>query len=237
MSSESQSTLVESIAACNHLLIVAAAGLSIAATAPNNVYHSRSDFAHHYPCIARYGYGTSYEAMGLSGDASVPEPARVAYTSHHFMNMGFLFPPTPAYSWLLELQRSFPAENSFVWTSNIDRCFERAGFNPARVYPTQGECNRMQCPACSNIWDCESQMRAVVDACAGSDWTQFDLSKRPHCPKCKASRILPNLRGGDWFDPSPYADIGSRLHSYLDSIVDAAESVGFVLFEKQTINP
>ena len=27
----------------------------------------------------------------------------------------------------------------------------------------------------------------VVDSCRGIDWEQFDLSRRPHCPQCKAS--------------------------------------------------
>ena len=43
------------IAASDRLLIVAAAGLSISDTLPNNVYHSADDFHRHYPQATKYG--------------------------------------------------------------------------------------------------------------------------------------------------------------------------------------
>lgn len=77
------------IAGADRLLIVAAAGLSISDTLPNNPYHNASDFALHYPAVAEYGYRTSYDAMGLSRDQSVPREVRVAHMAEHFLNMRF----------------------------------------------------------------------------------------------------------------------------------------------------
>jgi hypothetical protein len=102
------------IAGSDRLLVVAAAGLSISETLPNNPYHSPADFACHYPEVARYGYRTSYHAMGLSRDERVPAGVRVAYTARHFLNMGVDFPPTDGYSWLLRVASTFKAEDTFV---------------------------------------------------------------------------------------------------------------------------
>ncbi len=57
MEPEGQITAGRAIASVDRLLIVAAAGLSISTTLPNNVYHSARDFAHHYPTVASYGSG------------------------------------------------------------------------------------------------------------------------------------------------------------------------------------
>jgi NAD-dependent SIR2 family protein deacetylase len=209
------------IASCDRLLIVAAAGLSISDTLPNNPYHSPVDFARHYPACARFGYRTSYHAMGLGRDERVPAGVRVAYQAKHFLNMSMEFPPTDGYTWLLRVASTFKPEDTFVWTSNVDRCFERAGFDPARIYTTQGECNRMQCgrPECRNVWDAIEQFRAI-DA-ASDDGTLSDLSLAPRCPKCGCQwpNVLPNLRGGDWFDCRPYKDAGLRLQHWLDQCV------------------
>merc|ERR1712166_911354 len=98
----------------------------------------------HYPQLTKYGYKTSFEAMRLSGDEDVPLTVRLAHTAQHFLNMRFRFEPTAAYSWLRELSESFGEDDVFCWTSNVDGCFERAGFNPSQVYTTQGEMNKFQ---------------------------------------------------------------------------------------------
>jgi len=51
--------------------------------------------------------------------------------------MRFNFPPTPAYQWLRQLADTFGADDVFTWTSNVDACFARSGFDPDRVYTTQ----------------------------------------------------------------------------------------------------
>merc|ERR1712159_618285 len=123
--------------------------------------------------------------------------------------MRFRFPPTKGYEWLLQLASTFKQEDTFCWTSNVDGCFERSGFDPERVYTTQGEMNRYQCAdarGCGHVWDCAAQMREVDQA--SPDGVLEDLSLYPStCPKC-GGETRPNLRGGDWFNHSPYEDKG-----------------------------
>lgn len=205
------------IANADRLLVVAAAGLSISTTLPNNPYHSAKDFAYHYPRTAEYGYRTAYEAMGLMGDHRVPEAVRVAHTARHFLNMRWNFPPTKGYEWLRNLAKTFKEEDVFAWTSNVDACFARAGFDPERVYTTQGQMDRMQCTNCGNVYECEDQLRTIDKASVNGELT--DMSLRLQCPKCGSGNPLPNLRGGDWFDHTPYLATQKRLLNWLDESV------------------
>jgi len=220
--------LTQEIASADRLLIVAAAGLSISQDLPNNPYHNPADFARHYPAVVKYGYRTGYDAMSLSGDEQVPKGIRLAFTARHFLNMRSNFPPTPAYTWLHQMASSFNEQDVFCWTSNVDGCFARAGFNPDRVYTCQGEMNKYQCAdvgGCGHVWNCESQLQKV-DA-AAVDGVLHDCSEAEftRCPKCGNNQTLPNLRGGDWFQHSPYLQTQERLLSWLDESVSKKLSV------------
>lgn len=216
------------IADADRVLIVAAAGLSISDTLPNNVYHSAADFAHHYPQTVKYGYRTGYQAMGLSGDPDVPEAVKQAHMAKHFLNMRYNFPPTDAYHQLKRFADTFAKEDVFVWTSNVDGCFERAGFDPARVYTCQGEMNKLQCANsdCGHIWDCTEQLKQIVAASPNGVLT--DMSLRCRCPNCERIDILPSLRGGDWFDHSPYEPVQDALLEWLNDSVARSLSVAVI---------
>lgn len=222
--------VIEEVAKCDRLLIVAAAGLSISADLPNNPYHNPRDFAHHYPAVVRYGYRTAYEAMGLAQDANVPPSVRVAFGARHMLNMRYDFPPTPAYAMLLELSRTYAAEDVFCWTSNVDGCFERAGFHGGRVYTTQGDMSKYQCMriGCGHVWQVEAQLRAI--AAATVDGELKDSSLVPRCPSCGAAwpEVRPNLRGGDWFRHAPYEATQRKLLAWLDECVEERARVAIL---------
>ena len=223
--------IAQEIAASDRLLIVAAAGLSIHDQEPNNPYHSAADFARHYPAATRYGYRTAYEAMSIDGDDRVPESVRLAHMAKHFLNMRFRFPPTPGYELLRRIAATFADEDVFCWTSNVDGCFERAGFAAERIYQCQGEMRRLQCPQCSNVWDCVEQLRAI-NAATNADGECTDLSLAPDCPRCGSrwadGGVLPNLRGGDWFIHAPYEAAQARLLAWLDESVEQRRAVAIL---------
>ena len=226
---QTASQIADEVAKCDKLLIVAAAGLTISADLPNNPYHNPEDFKLHYPLVRRYGYQTSYHAMGISRDPSVPDSVKLGYTARHLLNMRYRFPPTPAYAWLRELANSFETKDPdsvFCWTSNVDGCFVRSGFKANRVWTTQGDMSKYQCLRCKNIWECESQLRAIDEACTPEGELK-DMSLVMKCPKCKApnTELRPNLRGGDWFDHSPYASTQQSLLSWLDAAIQMKSRV------------
>eukprot|EP00040_Diaphanoeca_grandis_P005673 m.33965 g.33965 ORF g.33965 m.33965 type:complete len:379 (+) comp16908_c0_seq1:245-1381(+) len=216
------------IAGADRLLIVAAAGLSISNDKPNNPYHSPKDFAHHYPTLLQYGYRTSFQAMSLQMDPDVPQGVKAAHGARHFLNMRWNFPPTPAYTWLHKLSCTFDSSDVFAWTSNVDGCFVRAGFDPARVYTTQGQMDKHQCArtGCGTVFESEQQLRNIdVNAPTG---VLTDLSLVLKCPKCGGSQILPNLRGGDWFIHQPYLKVQETMLDWLDECVDKQLKVAVI---------
>ena len=213
--------LLQDIADADRLLITAAAGLSISEHLPNNPYHNPDHFKKQYPKVAEYGYNTCYETMGISRDKSVPEEVKKAFTARHFLNMRYDYPPTEGYEWLLELGKTFAPKEIFCWTSNVDGCFERAGFDPQSIYQTQGEMKHWQCAdatGCGHVWECEEQVRKIDAAAVNGRLEDLTLCEHTACPKCGGG-TLPNLRGGDWFNPKMHADRGARLNAWLDECV------------------
>ena len=118
----------------------------------NNPY-PRVDFKHHYPAVARYGYGVvrPWGSAATSGARAV----RVAHMAQHFLNMRLRFLPTDGYAHLRALASSFGDDNTFVWTSNVDGAFERAGFPPRPSTRRRARCAGCSArPGCGHVWDC-----------------------------------------------------------------------------------
>lgn len=81
------------------------------------------------------------------------------------------------------------AQGSFVFTSNVDGHFQKAGFTPARVYECHGTIHRLQCSAnCTgSLWG-TAGLRPQVDE-ASCQW-QGPLPLCPHCGALARPNIL-----------------------------------------------
>jgi NAD-dependent SIR2 family protein deacetylase len=81
-----------------------------------------------------------------------------------------------------------------VFTSNVDGHFQRAGFDPQRIYECHGSIHHLQCmePCGPDIWSADSYVPQVdTDACRL-------LNAPPVCPHC-GGMARPNiLMFGDW---------------------------------------
>lgn len=102
-------------------------------------------------------------------------------------------------------------KDHFVLTTNVDHCFQRAGFDRRRLFYTQGDYGLWQCsePCCARTYDNEPVVREMVlaqgfaiaadgtlepppgglDACARTVPAEFV----PRCPVC-GRRMSMNLR-------------------------------------------
>ena len=69
--------------------------------------------------------------------------------------------PKPLYSELLELVQG---KNYFVLTTNVDHCFQKAGFDKERLFYTQGDYGLFQCckPCHNDTYDNEDAIRKMV---------------------------------------------------------------------------
>ena len=103
-------------------------------------------------------------------------------------------PPKPVYNELFELVKD---KNYFVITTNVDHCFQKAGFDKQRLFYTQGDYGLFQCcvPCHNKTYDNEEIVRKMVE-------NQRDMKipseLLPKCPVC-GKPITMNLRSDDKF--------------------------------------
>ena len=174
--------------ASDAVVIGAGAGLS---TAAGYTYSGErfeklfGDFA------ARYGFADMYSG-GFYPYDSLEE--YWAFWSRYIMCNRYDPIPTALYEQLLGIVRN---RDYFVLTTNVDHCFQRAGFDKQRLFYTQGDYGLFQCskPCCQETWDNKQLVRNMIS-------TQQDLripsALVPHCPHCGAPLAM-NLRADDTF--------------------------------------
>ena len=134
-----------------------------------------------------------------------------AYWSRYIYINRYMNPPKPVYEQLLELVGE---KDYFVLTTNVDHCFQKAGFDRHRLFYTQGDYGLFQCsvPCHQDTYDNEELVSAMVRAqgfVIGTDGslilpegvTPADTVPTelvPCCPKCGKPMSM-NLRADDTF--------------------------------------
>ena len=85
----------------------------------------------------------------------------------------------------------------FVITTNVDHCFQKAGFDKKRLFYTQGDYGLFQCgePCCRETWDNEAVIRQMV---AEQKDMKIPSALVPRCPHC-GKPLTMNLRADDSF--------------------------------------
>ena len=205
------------------VVICAGAGMSV--KPGEMVYTNPHDFEKAYPWFTKWGYRTSYEAMALEADPSVPRTAKWALYAKHMDNMRWSFTPNEGYSYLLDLVKD---KDHFVLTSNVDACFERAGFDPSRIYTPQGEWSYVQCTKpCAS--DSVFPSRPYIDAILPhiSENGEIPSELLPKCPRC-GSDMFGNVRGGSWFLHHMYDDQNAAFVSWMERLIQSNASVVFL---------
>ena len=117
-----------------------------------------------------------------------------AYWSRHIWLNRYVDAPRPVYEELLELVKD---RDYFVLTTNVDHCFQKAGFDKERLFYTQGDYGLFQCmePCCQETWDNEKVVREMVESQKNM---RIPSEIVPHCPRCGRPMTM-NLRADDSF--------------------------------------
>ena len=140
---------------------------------------------------ARYGFTDMYSG-GFYPYDTLEE--YWAFWSRYIMCNRYEPAPRPVYEQLFDLVQD---RDYFVITTNVDHCFQRAGFDKHRLFYTQGDYGLFQCskPCCQETFDNEETVRAMV---AEQRDLRIPSELVPHCPHCGAPMTM-NLRCDDSF--------------------------------------
>lgn len=197
--------LKETLADADTVVIGAGAGLS---TSAGFVYNGErfenyfSDFA------AKYRFADMYSG-GFYPYATQEE--LWAYWSRYIWVNRYMDAPKPVYE---ELFRLVENKDYFVITTNVDHCFQKAGFDKKRLFYTQGDYGLFQCsePCHSKTYENENMIREMV---LSQGWVIRENNELilpegsslkmavptgllPRCPIC-GKPLTMNLRSDDKF--------------------------------------
>lgn len=116
------------------------------------------------------------------------------YWSRFIMINRYMNPPKPMYEILLALVKD---KDYFVLTTNVDHCFQKAGFDKNRLFYTQGDYGLFQCsePCHRKTYDNETQIRAMWKF---RNEMKIPSELVPYCPVCGKPMNM-NLRADDTF--------------------------------------
>ena len=139
----------------------------------------------------KYGFHDMYSG-GFTSFESLEE--HWAYWSRYIMINRYMDPPKPVYKDLFSLVKD---KDYFVITTNVDHCFQKAGFDKNRLFYTQGDYGLFQCsePCHEKTYDNEKQIRAMWEF---RDEMKVPTELVPRCPVCGKPMSM-NLRADHTF--------------------------------------
>lgn len=117
-----------------------------------------------------------------------------AFWSRNIYINRYMDPPKAVYEMLLQLVKK---KDYFVITTNVDHCFQKAGFDKQRLFYTQGDYGLWQCskPCHPKTYDNEDAVKKML---AEQKDMKIPSELVPRCPVCGALMSM-SLRTDDTF--------------------------------------
>ena len=173
---------------CDAVVIGAGSGLSTAA----GFTYTGERFEQHFSDFAQ-----KYGIQDMYSGGFYPFPTQEefwAYWSRYIYINRYQDAPKPVYDDLLKLVAD---KDYFVITTNVDHCFQKAGFDKKRLFYTQGDYGLFQCsePCCQETFDNEAVIREMVKR---QKDMKVPTELLPVCPHCGKPMTM-NLRCDDTF--------------------------------------
>lgn len=170
------------------IFITAGAGVGVDSGLPD--FRGNEGFWEAYPPIAKLGLSF----VEMANPTWFEQDPKLAWAFYgHRLNLYRDTIPHSGFRQLLEIASGKPGRY-FVFTSNVDGQFQKAGYSDNRIEECHGSIHFLQCatPCSSEIWDAgEVEVRV--------DEERFQaVGPLPSCPRC-GGLARPNiLMFGDW---------------------------------------
>ena len=203
------------IATADALLIGAGAGMGVDSGLPD--FRGKEGFWNAYPPYQRLGL----DFIALASPRWFTEDPALAWGFYgHRMTLYRQTAPHKGFS-IIDRWAKQMNSGAFVFTSNVDGQFQRAGFDPERIVEVHGSFEGMQCTRECGIGIFPGESSDV----------EIDLESMraihplPSCPHCGALSRPNILMFGDWGWDSQRTDSQMRrLNSWINSL-DSAKLV------------
>lgn len=175
--------LKQELATADAVLIGAGAGLS---TSAGFVYTGKRFEQYFWDFVEKYGFKDMYSG-GFYPFETLEE--QWAYWSRYIYINRYLDAPKPVYHDLLKLVHN---KDYFILTTNVDHCFQKAGFEKQRLFYTQGDYGLWQCskPCHQMTYDNEATVKRMLEQQKNM---KIPGELVPYCPICGAPMSM-NLR-------------------------------------------
>ena len=199
----------EKINEADALLIGAGAGIGVDSGLPD--FRGNKGFWKAYPPMKKLGVSFS----DMANPVWFEEKPYFAWGFYgHRLNLYRKTTPHHGFEQLLQLGRNMPDEY-FVYTSNVDGQFQKAGFDPERIVEAHGSIHHLQCvrPCTDSIWKADDIGIHV------NEETMEAKGSLPECQYCN-NIARPNiLMFSDWaWIPQRSAEQEQRMQEWLDEL-------------------
>ena len=202
----------EAVAGADAILIGAGAGMGVDSGLPD--FRGREGFWNAYPPYAKLGL----DFVQLASPRWFRDDPELAWGFYgHRLDLYRKTTPHEGFQILKRWAERLP-EGGFVYTSNVDGQFQRAGFPADRIYEVHGAIDLLQClEYCgAGIFPAEGQS-ATIDP-----ETMRAVGRLPSCPRC-GETARPNILmfGDSGWDPSASDLQERRYRKWLAGLVKA----------------
>jgi len=206
------------LAEADALFITAGAGMGVDSGLPD--FRGTEGFWKAYPKVKELGF--RFEQM--ANPEWFENDPHLAWAFYgHRLHLYRETAPHEGFRMLLEVSNT-KKYGSFVFTSNVDGQFQKAGFAEGRIMECHGSIHHLQCTDnCQRmIWSADETQIEITD-----DFRALD--PLPKCPFCGAMARPNILMFGDWMWESHRTDAQSRnLQAWLAELEEKGAKLAIV---------
>ena len=204
------------IASADALVIAAGAGMGVDSGLPD--FRGEEGFWQAYPALAK----AQLDFMQVANPNTFERNPTLAWGFYgHRLGLYRRTVPHAGFDILRNWSKRMPL-GCWVFTSNVDGQFQKAGFAERQIHECHGSIHHLQCLA-----DCGSGVWSAAEFAPAVDEVHCQLvNEAPRCPHC-GGLARPNIvMFGDWGWVDPRTEAQSRREAmWFDSVADKRAKV------------